>query len=190
MPIYWLSSVSKTMEFSSSQLIKGVPPQYRSPQMMMAMGQNPNISDDAKIKEVGVQFESIMIKELLNQALGPIFENQMKNVPGGNIYQGMIIDNLSETIARSGQMGISQVFERELSRFKTNNSQPEVSESKKMDDKPLPKVDTAKAEPEIQAKPATDVLEADSATQPLPGSVEDQARLAATYRRWAAKGYL
>jgi len=180
------------MEFSSSQQLKGVPPQYRSPQMMMAMGQNPNISDEAKIKEVGVQFENIMVKELLNQALGPIFENQMKNVPGGNIYQGMIIDSLSETIARSGQMGISQVFERELSRFKTNasNGQPEVSESKKMDNKPLPRVNTAKAEPEIQAKPATDVLEADSATQPLPGSVEDQARLAATYRRWAAKGYL
>ena len=82
---------------SQSSTTRGIPVHYRSPQMMMAMGNNPNISDEAKIKEVGIQFESIMVKEMLNQSLGPIFKNQMKNVPGGNIYQWMI-RNVTGTI--------------------------------------------------------------------------------------------
>ena len=167
---------------SQSSTTRGIPVHYRSPQMMMAMGNNPNISDEAKIKEVGIQFESIMVKEMLNQSLGPIFKNQMKNVPGGNIYQGMIIDNLADTIARSGQMGIAKVFERELLRLnhsKVGNSPKEDIEVKKMEKNPRP-LYSSKHKPEFQAenqpKPASGPTEAVLATQVLPGSVQDQAR--------------
>ena len=93
----------------------------------MAMGNNPNISDKAKIQEVAVQFESIMVKELLDQALAPLLKNSMKNVPGSNVYQGIIIDNLADTLSRSNQMGVAQVFERELTRF-ASQTKPELAE--------------------------------------------------------------
>ena len=63
----------------------------------------------------------------------------MKNVPGGNIYQGMIIDSLADTISRSNQIGISQVFERELLKFKHGKKDIEAvgDEGKKVfDQKP------------------------------------------------------
>ena len=85
--------------------------------MLMAMGNNPRISDEAKIKEVAIQFESIMVKDMLDQALAPLLKDSMKNVPGADIYQGVSIDNLADTSSRSNKMVVAQVFERELNKF-------------------------------------------------------------------------
>ncbi|MEC8929463.1 MAG: rod-binding protein [Verrucomicrobiota bacterium] len=74
-----------------------------------------HLTQQEKIHEISRQFESILLRQFLNEAQKPMFGTESE-MSGGQkaVYQDMVVNVLSDSISQSGRFGLAQVFEREL----------------------------------------------------------------------------
>lgn len=84
---------------------------YQGPQHLEAMVHNKHVDEEAKLKEVSIQFEGLMLRQFLKESLGKSLTSKM---PGGDIYQGVILDQLADSLSRSNQLGLAEVYESQL----------------------------------------------------------------------------
>ena len=79
------------------------------------LAQNNKLTEAEKIGEVARHFEAILLRQFLNEATKPLMggDEGMNSAQKG-IYQDMITYTLADTISKSGQFGLSQMFRHQL----------------------------------------------------------------------------
>ena len=79
------------------------------------LAQNNKLTEAEKIGEVARHFEAILLRQFLNEATKPLMSgNEGMNPAQKGIYQDMITNTLADTISKSGQFGLSQMFRHQL----------------------------------------------------------------------------
>ena len=87
------------------------------PSMLMEMAHSRHVSEKQKVAAVSVQFESILVKQYLKQALEPMFKGIFDETGGASgMYRHMFTDALSESIAKGGGFGISTMLQMHLNK--------------------------------------------------------------------------
>jgi Rod binding domain-containing protein len=66
--------------------------------------------------KVAAQFEAILVKQFLTEAMKPLTEAKSENgsVPGGDIYDSMVVDSMAKGIEDGGGLGLSNVISLQL----------------------------------------------------------------------------
>lgn len=78
---------------------------------------NQSISEEAKLTEATRQFEGVMIRQFLNDALKPLIESEMVKDSGTNsIYRSYLIDVMADSMSRSGEVGITTSLQAAVTR--------------------------------------------------------------------------
>ena len=79
------------------------------------LSQNNKLTEAEKIGEVARHFEAILLRQFLNEATKPLMGgDEGMNPAQKGIYQDMITNTLADSISKSGQFGLSQVFRQQL----------------------------------------------------------------------------
>ncbi len=79
------------------------------------LAQNNKLTEAQKIGEVARHFEAILLRQFLNEATKPLMNgDDGMNPAQKGIYQDMITNTLADTISKSGEFGLSQVFRQQL----------------------------------------------------------------------------
>jgi len=103
--------IKKEMETS------GITNQYMSldSSSLQELVKSKNSSASQKNAVVSQQFESVMIKQFLNDALKPMFKGVFNEEGEGHrLYRHFFTDAISESIAQGGGFGISSILQQQL----------------------------------------------------------------------------
>lgn len=92
----------------------------------MEMVHAKNKTDSEKTRFVSEQFESVLVKQFLNDALKPMFKGVFnEDSEGHRLYRHFFTDALSESIAQGGGFGVSSILQQQLAQ--NNSSSKEMS---------------------------------------------------------------
>lgn len=81
------------------------------------LANNTKLSESEKMAEIGRQFEAILLRSYLGDAMKPMLGGGVMN--GMNpaqkgIYQDMMVNSLADQISSSGQFGLAHMFQMQL----------------------------------------------------------------------------
>jgi len=77
---------------------------------------SPHISEEQKLSEMAVRFESLLVRQFLQGALKPVFKGFLEESGSRQeIYRYLFTDILADKIGRSEVMGISHLLQMQLS---------------------------------------------------------------------------
>lgn len=83
--------------------------------LLMEVIHSKNKTESEKTKFVSEQFESVLVKQFLNDALKPMFKGVFnENSEGHRLYRHFFTDALSESIAQGGGFGVSSILQQQL----------------------------------------------------------------------------
>lgn len=81
----------------------------------MQMRRMNGMSQEDQVKEAAGQFEKIFIRQFLGESLKPMIKGCFSDeMPGGQIYQQMMVDTLADGIEKGGGMGLTNVLQLQL----------------------------------------------------------------------------
>ncbi len=106
--------------------------------MLMEMAHSKHASELEKNAAVSQQFESVLVKQFLKEALKPMFKGVFNEDGSAHrMYRHFFTDAISESIATGGGFGMSNILQQQL-----NNqvAQPPKNHSVEVENK-LPKQD-------------------------------------------------
>jgi len=84
--------------------------------MLLEVVHSKNRTESEKTKFVTEQFESVLVKQFLNDALKPMFKGVFnEDSEGHRLYRHFFTDALSESIAQGGGFGVSSILQQQLS---------------------------------------------------------------------------
>jgi len=90
--------------------------------LLMEVVHSKNRTESEKTKFVTEQFESVLVKQYLNDALKPMFKGVFnEDSEGHRLYRHFFTDALSESIAQGGGFGISSILQQQLSSKQSAN---------------------------------------------------------------------
>jgi len=93
--------------------------------MLMEMVHSKNASSEQKNAAVSKQFESVLVKQFLNEAMKPMFKGVFnEDSEGKRLYRHFFTDAISESIAQGGGFGISSILQQQLNGMKPSSPQP------------------------------------------------------------------
>jgi Rod binding domain-containing protein len=85
--------------------------------MLMEMAHSRHASEEQKAAAVSGQFESLLVKQYLKQALKPMFKGIFNENGGASgMYRHMFTDAMAESIAQGGGFGISSMLQMHLNK--------------------------------------------------------------------------
>ena len=91
--------------------------------MLMQMAHSKHTSKNQKVAAVSDQFESVLVKQFLKEALKPMFKGVFNEDGGAHrMYRHFFTDAISESIASGGGFGISTILQQQLSDVKTDSN--------------------------------------------------------------------
>ena len=94
--------------------------------MLMEMAHSKNASENQKIAAVSQQFESVLVKQFLKEALKPMFKGVFNEDGGAHrMYRHFFTDAISESVASGGGFGVSNILQQQLSKPGSPMSEPE-----------------------------------------------------------------
>jgi Rod binding domain-containing protein len=97
--------------------------------LLMEVIHSKNKTESEKTKFVTEQFESVLVKQFLNDALKPMFKGVFnENSEGHRLYRHFFTDALSESIAQGGGFGVSSILQQQLA--PQQSASPVKSENK------------------------------------------------------------
>lgn len=103
--------MTATPELSSSQYVG------MDTSMLMEMAHSRHASEQQKAAAVSGQFESLLVKQYLKQALKPMFKGIFdENGGASGMYRHMFTDAMAESIAQGGGFGISSMLQMHLNK--------------------------------------------------------------------------
>ena len=103
--------MTATPELSSSQYVG------MDTSMLMEMAHSRHASEKQKAAAVSGQFESLLVKQYLKQALKPMFKGIFNENGGASgMYRHMFTDAMAESIAQGGGFGISSMLQMHLNK--------------------------------------------------------------------------
>ena len=97
--------------------------------MLLEMAHSKHTSHDQKVAAVSDQFESVLVKQFLKEALKPMFKGVFNEDGGAHrMYRHFFTDAISESIASAGGFGVSNILQQQLE--SQNNLSSSSSEEK------------------------------------------------------------
>jgi Rod binding domain-containing protein len=85
--------------------------------MLMEMAHSKNASENQKIAAVSQQFESVLVKQFLKEALKPMFKGVFNEDGGAHrMYRHFFTDAISESVASGGGFGVSNILQQQLTK--------------------------------------------------------------------------
>jgi Rod binding domain-containing protein len=83
--------------------------------MLMEMAHSKHTSHYQKVAAVSDQFESVLVKQFLKEALKPMFKGVFNEDGGAHrMYRHFFTDAISESIASGGGFGVSTILQQQL----------------------------------------------------------------------------
>lgn len=83
--------------------------------MLMEMAHSKNTTHNQKVAAVSDQFESVLVKQFLKEALKPMFKGVFNEDGGAHrMYRHFFTDAISESIASGGGFGVSTILQQQL----------------------------------------------------------------------------
>jgi flagellar protein FlgJ len=77
---------------------------------------NASLTEKQKIAEASRQFEAILLRQILSEAQKPVITSEFTdNSTAAGIYQDFIVNQMSDSMSKSGGLGLAKVFEQQLS---------------------------------------------------------------------------
>jgi Rod binding domain-containing protein len=87
------------------------------------LARNPQLSEKQKIAEASRQFESILLKQILESSQKTVIKSKYsEESTASGIYHDMITSHLADSISKSGTFGLSQTFEQQLNHRSVDES--------------------------------------------------------------------
>lgn len=82
------------------------------------------LSEREKIAEVSRQFEAVLLRQILTQAQKTHFPSKLSGNPAtSGIYQDMAVNQLADSISKSGAFGLARSIEQQLQHELPTNRQ-------------------------------------------------------------------
>ena len=76
---------------------------------------NQALTEDQKIGEASKQFEAILLRQFLAESQKPVIQSEFTdNSATAGIYQDFVTNQLADSLAHSGGIGLAKTFERQL----------------------------------------------------------------------------
>lgn len=73
---------------------------------------NTQMTEQQKVAEASKQFESVMLRQYLKDALKPVVETDLtQNTASDEIYRSYLIDIMASSMAESGAFGVSNTLQ-------------------------------------------------------------------------------
>ena len=83
--------------------------------MLMDMAHSKHATEQQKNAAVSQQFESVLVKQFLKEALKPMFKGVFNEEGGAHrMYRHFFTDAISESIASGGGFGVSSILQQQL----------------------------------------------------------------------------
>ena len=99
--------------------------------MLMEMAHSKNTTHNQKVAAVSDQFESVLVKQFLKEALKPMFKGVFNEDGGAHrMYRHFFTDAISESIASGGGFGVSTILQQQLQSDDDESSLDLVEENK------------------------------------------------------------
>ncbi len=129
--------------------VSPITPQAVDPNALREMmsHQNAGANQKHKVEQAGVQFEAILLRQFLGDALKPSIQGSLEEGGSGNdTYRYFVTDTLAQSLAQQGVFGIGkQITQQLLSRLDktidpsalatasaTTNGTPDAIKSKRL----------------------------------------------------------
>lgn len=78
----------------------------------------------AELRQASQQFEAVLIRQYLNEALKPLLNDTMgSGVTGSDMYQYMITDKLADELANQNTFGVASLLQMQLTAPSFKDSQ-------------------------------------------------------------------
>ena len=88
--------------------------------MLMDMAHSKHATQEQKNAAVSQQFESVLVKQFLKEALKPMFKGVFNEEGGAHsMYRHFFTDAISESIANGGGFGVSSILQQQLNQAST-----------------------------------------------------------------------
>ena len=76
---------------------------------------NPRLTESEKVAEASRQFEAMLLRQILQNALKPVVASKFASESSvTSIYQDMTTSHLADTISKSGALGLARSLQQEL----------------------------------------------------------------------------
>jgi Rod binding domain-containing protein len=96
--------------------------------MLMEMAHSKHASENQKVAAVSQQFESVLVKQFLKEALKPMFKGVFNEDGNAHrLYRHFFTDAISESVASGGGFGISNILQQQLSQIPSENNEPKTN---------------------------------------------------------------
>ena len=81
------------------------------------LAKNSSLTEQQKIGEASRQFESILLKQILDSSQKTVIKSKLsEDSTASSIYHDMVSTRLADSISKSGAFGLTQTFEKQLNR--------------------------------------------------------------------------
>ena len=88
---------------------------------------NSQLSEEERIAGVSRHFEAILLRQFLSEAQKPLLNSKGGMTGAANeIYKDMIVNVLADEISKSGNFGLAQSFQAQMSAPKKAGSDPDA----------------------------------------------------------------
>ena len=78
---------------------------------------NSALTEQEKVGELGRQFESVLLRQILSEAQKTVFKSKYSDESTtSQIYRDMTVQQLADSISRSGAFGLGEALSKDLSR--------------------------------------------------------------------------
>ena len=95
--------------------------------MLMDMAHSKHATEQQKNAAVSQQFESVLVKQFLKEALKPMFKGVFNEEGGAHrMYRHFFTDAISESIASGGGFGVSSILQQQLNQATTPKSSEQI----------------------------------------------------------------
>ena len=81
------------------------------------LAKNPQLTEKQKIGEASRQFESILLKQILESSQKTVIKSKFsEDSTASSIYHDMVTTRLADSISKSGSFGLAKTFQQQLNR--------------------------------------------------------------------------
>tara|TARA_B100001093_G_scaffold282039_1_gene269462 strand:+ start:288 stop:632 length:345 start_codon:yes stop_codon:yes gene_type:complete len=95
--------------------------------MLMDMAHSKHATEEQKNAAVSQQFESVLVKQFLKEALKPMFKGVFNEEGGAHrMYRHFFTDAISESIASGGGFGVSSILQQQLNQATSPQSSQQI----------------------------------------------------------------
>ena len=95
--------------------------------MLLDMAHSKHATEQQKNAAVSQQFESVLVKQFLKEALKPMFKGVFNEEGGAHrMYRHFFTDAISESIARGGGFGVSSILQQQLNQASSSKNSEKI----------------------------------------------------------------